>query len=113
MKCLIIGKVVSCLLATPAPSPAQSAEILKPNQYVYTAPVGREGPTVIFLGGSASDGPFGSFGDYPVQRPLNCCGVYVHRGVYGWPAHTFGSIGTTVHSVGSVTPLGSVVGKGR
>lgn len=108
MKCLIIGKIVSCLATTPMPvDAAKAAEILRPNQYVYTAPIEMEGPKVIFLGGSASDGPFGSFGSYPVQRPLSCCGVYVHGGIYGARLGTYGS-GTVIYSGGSTVPLGSI-----
>jgi len=82
MKCLIVGKIVSCLLTAPAPSPADAAKILAPGQYVYHAPL-PEGPKVVYLWGDSSSGPFGSFPGYPVQRPLNCCSVYMHPGVFG------------------------------
>jgi len=115
MKCLIVGKLVSCILAgTPTPSGVEAAKILTQSvpPYVYTAPPDLDGPKVYFLGSSPTDGPFGSFGDYPVQRPLNCCSVYVHRsfGGFGWHARTFGSTVVTSPLVGSVTPLGSVRG---
>lgn len=85
MKCIIIGKLVSCLLgATQAPSGAEAAKILVQSvpPYVYVAPPVLDGPKVYFLDTSADSGPFGSFGSYHVQRPLNCCSVYIHPGVY-------------------------------
>ena len=84
-KCVIIGKLVSCMLTAPTPTGVEAAQILSKSvpPYVYVAPPVLDGPKVIFLGTSANDGPFGSFGDYPVQRPLNCCSVYVHPGTFG------------------------------
>lgn len=111
MKCVIIGKLVSCLLASaPAPNSVEAAQILTKSipPYVYVAPPDLDGPKVYFLGGSADDGPFGSFGSYPVQRPLNCCGVYVHRGL-GLGRGIYGGI-YSGSSVVVTPPLGTVRG---
>jgi hypothetical protein len=64
MTCTIIAALVSCVAATPAPSPAEAAAILAPYQFVYVAPL-PPGPRVIGIYSSPTAGPFGEF---PARR---------------------------------------------
>ena len=64
--------VVSCLV-DPAtrPTPAEAARILEPYQFVYVEPAPPMGPTVIIVGSSPTEGPFGPFPAFPPARRLD------------------------------------------
>src|SRR5688572_5097111 len=73
MNCIIVGAVVVSCLVDPAtrPTPAEAARILEPYQFVYAEPRPPMGPSVIIVGSSPADGPFGPFADSPPARRLD------------------------------------------
>lgn len=55
--CTLLLGIITCVLSGPPPSPAASAALLAPRQYVH--PVPATGPWVTTISSKATDGPFG------------------------------------------------------
>jgi hypothetical protein len=73
MSCTIVGAIVVSCLVDPAtrPTPAEAARILAPYQFVYVEPAPPMGPTVVIIGSSPADGPFGPFPALPPAQRLD------------------------------------------
>jgi hypothetical protein len=55
--CILVAKLIACTIVGPTPTPAESAAILAPHQFVL--PSDYDGPWRYVARGNATDGPYG------------------------------------------------------